>query len=182
MDILETFDMEDSRLVSAPMSIGNKLSKNDDSIEVNHISYRSMIRKLQYVVHRKPNISLIVGIVARFLANPKENHMMVVKMIMRFLKDTKDCGLYYKKSDRFELKVFTNSYWVGDIDDIKSTIQGESFLGKRLVSWTRKKKNCVSQSLAKVEYVVAVVNCSIIMWIRKILKGMKEEIIDLVVI
>ena len=37
---------------------------------------------------------------------------------------------------------------------------GAFFLGKRLVSWTSKKKNCISQSIAKKKYVAATVNCS----------------------
>ena len=61
--------MENSRTVRTIMSIGKKLSKNDDSINVNYILHRSMIEKLKYVVHRKPNISLAVRIVARFSTN-----------------------------------------------------------------------------------------------------------------
>ena len=49
--------------------------------------YRSMIGKLQYIVHSRPDIALAVGIVVRFSANPKENHLMVVKRITRYLKE-----------------------------------------------------------------------------------------------
>ena len=48
------------------MATGHKLSKTDDSAEVNQTVYRSMIGKLQYVVHNRPDIDLSVGIVARF--------------------------------------------------------------------------------------------------------------------
>ena len=75
------------------MAIGHKLSKNDESTKVNQTMYRSMIGKLQYVVHSRPNIALAVGIVARFSANPRENHLMAVKRIMRYLKGTDDFGL-----------------------------------------------------------------------------------------
>ena len=53
------------------MIIGHKLSKNDESAEVNQTMYRSMIGKLQYVVHSRPDIALVVGIVARFSTNPR---------------------------------------------------------------------------------------------------------------
>ena len=53
------------------MSTGHKLLKNDDSKEVDHTTYKKMIGKLQYVVNTRPNISLIVGMVARFSTNPK---------------------------------------------------------------------------------------------------------------
>ena len=48
--------------------------------------------------------------------------------------------------------------------------------------WTRKKKNYISQSTTKAEHVVVVVNYSNIMWIKKLLIGMKEETNDPVVI
>ena len=70
-DILKKFGMEDSKPLGTPMSTGYKLSKNDDSKEVDKTTYRSMIGKLQYVDHIRPDIALVVGIVARFLANPK---------------------------------------------------------------------------------------------------------------
>ena len=69
--------MEDARPVGTPMVTRQKLSKNDDVAEVNQTLYRSMIGKLQYDVHSRPDIALAIGIVARFSANPKETHMMV---------------------------------------------------------------------------------------------------------
>ena len=84
---------------------------DDDSKEVDQTLYRSMIGKLQYVVHTKPDISLVVGIVARFVDKPKENHMMVVKRILRYLKGTKDYGLWYKLGGNLNLKVFPDADW-----------------------------------------------------------------------
>ena len=130
--------MEDSKPVSTPMVIGHKLSKNDESPKVNQTLYRSMIGKLQYVVHSRPNIALIVGIVVKFSTNPKENHMMVVKRIMRYLKGTTEYGLYYKKNEDFELKSYTDVDWASSLDDRKSTSGGPFILGSRLVGWASK--------------------------------------------
>ena len=131
--------MEYSKPISTPMVIAHKLTKNDDSAEVNQTLYRCMIGKLQYVVHSRLDIALSIGIVARFSANPRENHLMDVKRTMRYLKRTHEFGLYYKKYDKF-----------------------------------------TSQSTTKAEYVDAIVNCTNIVWIKQLLKGMKEEIIELV--
>ena len=70
----------------------------------------------------------------------------------------------------------------GNIDDRRNTSGEAFFLGKRLVTWTSKKQNCTSQSTTKVEYVDVVVNCTNIVWIKQLLKGMKEEIIELVIL
>ena len=85
--------MENSSSVNIPMAIWHKLSKNDDSTNVNQTLYRSLIGKLQYVVHTRSDIVLSVGMVARFLANPKENYMMEIKRIMRYLKGIEDYEL-----------------------------------------------------------------------------------------
>ena len=113
-----------------------KLTKDDESKEVDQTLYRSMIGKLQYVVHTRPDISLAVGILARFSTKPKKNQMMAVKRILRYLKGTEDYGLWYKLGGNLDLKVFTDADWAGNIDDRKSTSGGAFFLGKRLVSWT----------------------------------------------
>ena len=119
---------------------------------------------------------------ARFLGKPRENHMMEIKRIMRYLKGTKDYGLWYKLEGNLALKVFTDVDWARNLDDKKCTSGGAFFLGKRLVSWKRKKQNCTSQSIVEVDYVVVVVNCSNIFWFKQLLEGMKVEIKELVVI
>lgn len=97
-EILKTFGMQDLRPIKTRMATRHKLSKNDDSTYVNQTLYRSMIWKLQYVAHNRPNITLAIGIVARFFENLKENHMMVVKIVLRYLKGN------YKKNDKFQVK------------------------------------------------------------------------------
>ena len=174
--------MEDSKPVGTPMCARLKLTKYDDSKEVDQTLYRSMIGKLQYVVHTRLDIALAVGIVARFLAKSKENHMMAIKRILRYLKGTKDYGLWYKLGGNIDLRVFIDADWIGNLDDRKSTSGGAFFLGKRLVSWTRKKQKCTSQSIVEVEYVAALVNCSNIVWFKQLMVGMKIEIKDPVVI
>ena len=125
--ILKKFGMYDPRLVGTPMSTGHKLSKNDDSKEVDQTTYRSMIGKLQYVVHTRPDIALAVDMLARFSANPKENHMMDIKRIMRYIKGTKDYGLGYNKGGTLDLKAFKNVDWVGSVNVKKSTSGGAPF-------------------------------------------------------
>ena len=68
-----------------------------------------MIGKLYYVVHTRVDVGLAVGMVGKFLENPKEGHMMTVKRIMRYIKGTKDYGLWYKKGGNLDLKEFIDT-------------------------------------------------------------------------
>ena len=103
-EILKKFGIEDSRLVGTPMSTRHKLSKNDDSKPIDQTTYRSIIGKLKYVLHTRPNIALEIGMVERFLANPKENNMIAIKRILRYLKGIEEYGLWYKKRGNLDLK------------------------------------------------------------------------------
>ena len=79
-------------------------------------------------MHTKPNIALAVGMVARFLAIPKENYMMEIKRIMRYLKGNEDYGLWYKIGGNLDIKVFIDVDWVESIDERKHTSGGACFL------------------------------------------------------
>ena len=94
-----------------------KLTKDDDSKEVDQTLYKKMIGKLQYVVHTRPDITLAFGIVERFSAKPKENDMMEIKRILIYLKGTEDYGLWYKFGGNLDLKVFTDVDWVENLND-----------------------------------------------------------------
>ena len=63
-DMLKIFKMEDSKHVSTPMIIGCKLSKDDESLEVDHTMYRSMIGILLYLTATRPDVMQDVGLVA----------------------------------------------------------------------------------------------------------------------
>ena len=63
------------------MVIGCKLINDDDALVVDKTLYRSMIGKIHYVVHNRPDIAHVVGLVARFQKEHKESHMVAVKRI-----------------------------------------------------------------------------------------------------
>ncbi|GJS18641.1 hypothetical protein Tco_0413113 [Tanacetum coccineum] len=63
-------------------------------------------------------------------------------------------GLWYPKDTGFELTAFSYSDHVGYLDSRKSTFGGIQFLNDdKLVSWSSKKQECTSMSLAEAAYV-----------------------------
>ena len=53
------------------MVTGHKLSSKDETPTIEQKKYKSMNGGLQYLTHNRPDIANVVGIVARFQANPK---------------------------------------------------------------------------------------------------------------
>ena len=58
--------MEDSKPVGTPMVTSCKLSKDDESLEVDHTKFRSMIGSLLYVTATRLDVMQVVDLVARF--------------------------------------------------------------------------------------------------------------------
>ena len=65
-DMLKKFKTEDSKPISTPMITGCKLIKDDESLEVYHTVFISMIGSLLYVTATRPDVMQAVGLVARF--------------------------------------------------------------------------------------------------------------------
>ena len=62
-----------------------------------------------------------VGLVSRFMKNPKKDHFMAAKRILRYIKGTLNHGLFYTYSKNSKLVGYSDSDDGGDLDDGKST-------------------------------------------------------------
>ena len=58
-----------------------------------------MISSLLYVMASRLDVMQVVGLVARFQANPKEAHVLAIKRIFKYLKGTTKFGLWYPKGN-----------------------------------------------------------------------------------
>ena len=148
-EMLKKFGMEDCKPISTPITTGCKLSKDDESKEVDQKLYRSMIGSLLYVTASILDVMQVVGLVARFQANPKETHILAIKRIFRYLKGTTKFGLWYPKGNELTMVAYTDADWAGSIGDRKSTSGATLYLGNCLVAWSSKKQSSVSLSTAK---------------------------------
>jgi hypothetical protein len=145
-EMLKRFEMEDSKPVGTPMVTRCKLSKDDDSPDVDQSSYRSMIGSLLYITTSHPDIMNAIGMVGRYQVAPKQIHLQAVKRIFRYLKETITYGLWYPRNQNLQLIAYSDANWENCVDERKSTSGGAFFLGDSLVAWLSKKKGSISLS------------------------------------
>ncbi|GJU63143.1 retrovirus-related pol polyprotein from transposon TNT 1-94 [Tanacetum coccineum] len=120
---------------------------------VDQTKYSSMVRALIYLTASRPDIVHATCYCDRYQAKTTEKHLTAVKRIFWYLKDSINMGLWYLKDTGFELTTFLDSDHAGYLDSRKSTSGGIQFLGgDKLVSWSSKKQDCTSMSLAEAEY------------------------------
>jgi hypothetical protein len=174
-EMLKRFQMEDSKPVGTPMVTGCKLSKDDDSPDVDQSSYRSMIGSLLYITTSRPDIMHVVGMVGRYQAAPKQSHLQAVKRIFRYLKETMTYGLWYPRNQNLQLTAYSDADWANCVDERKSTSGGAFFLGDSLVAWLSKKQGSISLSTTEAEYIVAATCCTQVLWMIQTLADLEVK-------
>jgi hypothetical protein len=142
---------------NVPMENRLKLSKKDQSQPVDKTKYRSVIGSLRYLVNTRPDIAFTVGIVSRYMEDPRATHWAAVKQILRYLAGTVNYGCVYKKlgGTETELIGFSDSDLAGDVDDRKSTSGSVFLLGSSLVTWVSQKQRVVALSSCEAEYIAS---------------------------
>eukprot|EP00253_Pinus_taeda_P030765 PITA_30765 len=83
-----------------------------------------------------------------------------------------DPSLYKKSSD---LVGYTDSDWVGSIDDRKNTSGYVFHMGLGAISWASKKQSIVALSTAGAEYVAATAATCQAVWMRRMLRSLGRE-------
>ncbi|XP_057837950.2 secreted RxLR effector protein 161-like [Cryptomeria japonica] len=153
-----------------PVVIGLKLSKDDKGANVNPTLYKKLVGSIMYLTARRPDIMFGVSLISRFMESPKVTHWNVGKIILKYVSGTKNYGMFYSRSNDFNLIVYTDSDCVGSIDDRKRTSGYAFHSGSGVVSWVTMKQPIVTLSSAEVEYVVATrAECQAV-WMRRMLK------------
>jgi hypothetical protein len=120
-----------------------KLSCDDGLKEVNGIVYKQMVGSLNYLTTTKPDISFSVSVLSQFMEKPHESHWNATKEVLRYLKGTLDYGIKYIDASDVELIGYSDSDWVGNLDDRRSTTGYVFNIGSRVVSWSSKKAYCI---------------------------------------
>ncbi|GJS71845.1 retrovirus-related pol polyprotein from transposon TNT 1-94 [Tanacetum coccineum] len=165
-EILKKHGMTSCDSIGTPMATKH-LDADLSGTPVDQTKYHSMVGALMYLTASRPDIVHATCYCARYQAKPTEKHLTAVKRIFRYLKDTINMGLWYPKDTGFELTAFSDSDHAGCLDSRKSTSGGIQFLGgDKLVSWSSKKQDCTSMSLAEAEYVSLSACCAQVLWLR----------------
>jgi Reverse transcriptase (RNA-dependent DNA polymerase) len=127
--ILDKAKMQGAKPNSTPMATEKPLSKLDGVAFEDPQLYRSMVGALQCVIISRPDISFVVNRVSQFMNTPTTVHWVAVKSILRYLKGTIDFGLSISAKSSLTITSYSNSDWVGCLDDRRSTTGYLVFLG-----------------------------------------------------
>jgi len=147
-NIVKKFVLDNGSHKRTPAATHLKLSKDENDVAVNQSLYRSMIGSLLYLTASRLDITIVVGVCARYQAEPKMSHLVQVKRILKYINGTTDYGILYSHSDNSRLMGYCDADWEGSANDRKVHQEDVSFLGTILYRGSaRNKIMCPYQQL-----------------------------------
>ncbi|KAG7538693.1 Zinc finger CCHC-type superfamily [Arabidopsis suecica] len=172
--ILEESGMKDCNLVHIPMDAGLKLSKAEEEKEIDATSFRKNVGCLRYLLHTRPDLNYCVGVLSRYMQNPKESHGNAMKQCLRYVKGTTSLGLRYERSaNRIQRLVgFSDSSHNVDPDDGRSTSGHIFYLGESSspISWCSQKQDTVALSSCEAEFMAGTEAARQAIWLQDLFK------------
>ncbi|GJX26162.1 retrovirus-related pol polyprotein from transposon TNT 1-94 [Tanacetum coccineum] len=165
-EILKKYGINSCDSVGTPMAT-KPLDDDCSGTPIDQIKYRSMVGALMYLTTSRLDIVHATCYCDHCQARPIEKYLGEVKQIFWYLKNTINMRLWYLKDTSFNLTAFSYLDHASCLDTRKSTSGGIQFLGgDKLVSWSSKKQDCTSMSLAEAEYVSLSACCAQVLWLR----------------
>nr|GEW58322.1 ribonuclease H-like domain, reverse transcriptase, RNA-dependent DNA polymerase [Tanacetum cinerariifolium] len=92
-----------------PMDPGTRLTKVIEGTMVNSTEYQSIFGCLRYILHTRPDLSYSVGLLSRFMQEPREQPLKAIRQVLRYVKGTKDHGITYKPNGGNKIHGYSDS-------------------------------------------------------------------------
>nr|XP_016503333.1 PREDICTED: uncharacterized protein LOC107821414 [Nicotiana tabacum] len=135
-DLLHEYNCDMVSPVTCPLDLNSKLKAAMGDLLPSPDTYRSLVGKLNFFIHTRPDLCVAVQHLSQFLQAPCTSHMKAALHLLRYLKGTSDVGVFYGNSPSLSLSAFCDSDWDACPDTCRSA----------------KKQPVISVSSAEAEY------------------------------
>lgn len=167
--ILEETGMSSCNLTHVPMEMNAMFSKSPEERKIDEKEYRRSIGCLRYLLHTRPDLSFSIGVLSRYMQEPKESHGSALKQVLRYLRGTCSLGLRYSRGNDTRLIGYSDSSHNVDHDDGKSTAGHIFYLGKNPITWCSTKQEVVALSSCEAEFMAAIEAAKQAIWLQDLL-------------
>jgi hypothetical protein len=155
-NMLERFNMVDCKPAGSTMAVDalsncveTSTSKMPPGLMV---SYQSLIGSLLYgSVSTRPDITMVVSILSRYMSNPSKSHWKQAKMVLRYLKGTADSVSMYGGAPSSKLVGWSDSDYASDIGERRSRTRYVFMLNGATVSLKSRRQQIVAPSTAEAQ-------------------------------
>nr|GEU63349.1 retrovirus-related Pol polyprotein from transposon TNT 1-94 [Tanacetum cinerariifolium] len=137
-----------------------------DRMKVGSVMYTTMCTRL--------DIAHAVGVVCRFMSNPRKEHWKAIKWLLRYLKGTSMVTRCFCKKE-VVLEGFSDLDYRGCLDSGESTTSYVFTVGGIEVSWMSRIQKCVAMLTIEYEYMVIIEAGKELVWLKNFLKEIDRD-------
>ncbi|UYV80232.1 K02A2.6-like, partial [Cordylochernes scorpioides] len=140
--VLERYNMQNSKPVPTPITdVAKEVDKNLEISNDNKFPYRQAIGSLLYLTNKtRPDMTFATNFESRSMHDPTTQNIINIKRTLRYLNHTTNLGISYDGEMPFELNVYCDSDFAGDIKTRKSTTGYVVYLCGGPISWCSRKQ------------------------------------------
>ncbi|XP_070021116.1 uncharacterized mitochondrial protein AtMg00810-like [Nicotiana sylvestris] len=157
LDLLANFHCSYIFPVLCPLELSAKLKAHEGDPLPKPDVYRSLIEKLNFLTHTRPDICFAIQHLSQFMQPPCLPHMQAVFHVLRYLKGTSDCGIFFNNSSDLSLTTYCDSDWAACLDTRRSK---------------SKKQPVVSMSSAEAKYKAMSKAVTELAWLSRLLSDL----------
>lgn len=138
--------------------------------------YRKMVGSLIYLTLTQPDIAFVVGVLSRFMQDPRKPHMVAMKEILKYIKAMVGKGIQFKRETKPILSGYCDADYAGDVNKRRSTTGYVFMFGSSHVSWCSKRQPTVSLSTTEDEYRVVAMAVQECVWLVELLRNLNQRV------
>lgn len=146
-NLLNKFGMLDSKPVVTPMDSNVKFGTSVGKELEDASMYRKIMGSLIYLTLTRPDLAFAIGVLSRFMQNPRRPHLDAVRRVLRYVNRTLNWGISFKKDKDCKLAGFCDADYAGDVDTRRSTTCYLFIMGSSVVAWCSKRQPTVSKKV-----------------------------------
>ena len=99
----------------------------------------------------RPDIAQSVGVLGRFMAEPRKPHLVAAKHVLRYLAGTRTLGIRYG-AGKPGLVIYSDSDYAGELEHRRSTTGYVVLMDGAAVSWSSRIQPTTATSTQEAEY------------------------------
>ncbi|CAL0335161.1 unnamed protein product [Lupinus luteus] len=171
--------MKACNAASTPAEANCKLIRDDKEEGVDETLYKQVVGSLRFLCNSRPGIAFAVGVVSRFMNEPKKSHMLAAKRILRYIQGTLSYGILFPTGSLhagLQLLGFSDSDYGGDPIERKSTSGYLFLLNNAPISWCSKKQEVIALSSCEAEYIAGCYAACQAMWLEELLREISIDV------
>ncbi|XP_048615526.1 secreted RxLR effector protein 161-like [Brassica napus] len=174
--------MDGCNSAQVPMDMNLKLSKAIEENSIDEKKYRRSIGCLRYLIHTRPDLSYSIGVLSRYMVDPKRSHDAALKHVLRYLRGTLSHGLTYKRASKTKLLGYSDSSLDVDVDDGRSITGHMFYLEESHITWCSQKQEIVAFSSCEAEFMAATETAKQAIWLQELLSEITGDECEKVII